>query len=365
MIQTEPEMRDLMTRANKAPRVALDTEFIWERTFYPRLGVVQLGFSEREGYLIDAVALPSLPGMDELLSNPKTEKLLHDAQQDLSILARTTGAQPCAIFDTRRAAGFAGMPSTSSLRGLLRDVLNVEIPKTETRSNWLRRPLSKKQIAYALNDVRFLPELREALLAKARELGNDAYLHEEMRLLDTPDFYAETTAIQVFQRMKTGRLRKPGRDVLLELVRWRETVARTRDLPRAHVLRDADLFALARHAPAHPQDISRIDGLPRAAATRYCRGILEAVATGLEASENAPPPPAPIRGRASQIMKEKTARRVQVMRDAATEAGIDPALVASKASIIDLLVAEDAGTAEHHPLMNGWRRRFAAPGSST
>ncbi len=359
MIQTEAELSDLMTRANAAPRVSLDTEFLWERTFYPKLGVVQLGFSEREGYLIDAVALPTLPRLGELLANPGTEKLLHDAQQDLSILSRITGAQPRAIFDTRRAAGFAGLASTSSLLGLLRDVLNVEIPKTETRSNWLRRPLSSKQIAYALNDVRFLPELREALLARTSDLGNAAYLQEEMRRLDTPDLYAETSDINVFHRMKAGRLSGKDRSILLELVRWRESIARARDLPRGHVLRDGDLFVLARNKPTCSHDISRIDGLPRSVATRYKQEILAAIEQGMATPHDTPRSPQ-FFGRSAQPLKDRTARRISAMREAATAVGIDPALVASKADIVSLLMAEDAGTEEAHHLMMGWRRRFVS-----
>jgi len=357
MIQTDAALRDLVQRAAQAPRIALDTEFVWERTFYPRLGIIQVGFTERECYLIDAVALPTLPHFGALLENPKTEKILHDAQQDLAILARITGATPRHIFDTRRAAGFGGQPSTASLMVLLRDVMNVEIPKTETRSNWLRRPLTPEQIAYALNDVRFLPGLREALQARAESLGNHDYLVEEMRELDAPDFCREISPLEVFLRLKSGRLRDEDLCVLLELVRWREAVARTRDRPRAHIIRDADLFALARAKPSTPGEIMRIQGLPRSASLHYAQGILDAVATGRDASL----PDACRPGRAQRPTRELedvVTRRIKSIQECTTAAGIDPALVASRATVTDLVMAEQASPPREHRLRQGWRRHF-------
>ena len=359
MIDTEPELRDLVARAKAAPCVAIDTEFVWERTFYPRLGVVQLGFSEREGYLIDAVALPTLPHLGELLVNRRTVKILHDAQQDLAILARVTGATPRRIFDTRRAAGFAALPSTASLLALLRDVVNVEIPKTEQRSNWLRRPLSSKQIAYALNDVRFLFKLRDVLIARATELGNLAFLEEEMQAFDSPDYTEEISPLAVFHRIKFGRLRGDAPAILLELVRWRETVARTRDLPRAHVLRDGDLLALARRQPANSREIAALEGLPRSASTRYGDGILEAIRRGHENVEVIEPKPAGKRRLTSEF-KQKVSDRLDTIRQAAESAGIDPALVATKADVVDLVSTESDLFGGSPSVLQGWRRNFVA-----
>ena len=357
MIQTDTELRDVVERAKAAPRVAIDTEFVWERTFYPRLGVVQLGFSEREGYLIDAVALPTLPHLGELLHTRKTEKILHDAQQDLAILARITGVIPRRIFDTRRAAGFAAMPATASLLSLLRDVLNVEIPKTEQRSNWLRRPLSNKQIAYALNDVRFLFQLREVLVARATELGNHEYLQEELLTFDAPEYTREFSPLEIFHRLKSGRLRGDAPAVLLELVRWREGVARSRDIPRAHVLRDGDLLAIARRQPANARDIALIEGVPRSASTRYREGILEAIRRGVEDVEVIEPKRSGTH-RLTPELKRKVSDRLAAIRKAADAAGIDPGLIATKADVVELVSVESDLLDGKPAVMQGWRQRF-------
>jgi ribonuclease D len=360
MIQTEAAIKTLVERALKAPRVAIDTEFIWERTFYPKLGIIQVGFSERDCELIDALALPTLPYLGELLASTHTEKILHDAQQDLSILSRITGVCPKTIFDTRRGAGFSGLPSTTSLLALLRDVMNIEIPKTETRSNWLRRPLTENQIAYALNDVRFLPELRDVLVEQATAAGNGDYLREEMQLFDAPDFYRELSPNAIFNRMKMGRLKADESAILQGLVEWREKVARTRDMPRGHILRDAELIALARHKPDSRAALSRIEKLPQAAATRYATQLLEIVATSTSASQQSPDRNMQGASRLPRELQSKVPARIEAMQKAATDAAIDPALVASKAAMTALIAAEHATPQKTHALQTGWRKHFVS-----
>ncbi|HPK37407.1 MAG TPA: ribonuclease D, partial [Kiritimatiellia bacterium] len=152
LITTAADLADLNTRLLRAEAVALDTEFFWERTFYPVLGLVQLATPDG-CWLVDAVCLKDLSALAPLIASPSVTKVLHDAPLDLTILARATGAVPRSVFDTRLAAGFAGLSATLSLQALLQEVLGVTIAKGETRSNWLRRPLSENQIRYAAEDV--------------------------------------------------------------------------------------------------------------------------------------------------------------------------------------------------------------------
>jgi ribonuclease D len=363
MITTESELKSLVERAINAPFVALDTEFFWERTFYPVLGVVQLGLDEDDCHLIDAIALPTLPHFDKLLTSKNTCKILHDALQDLSILSRVTKSLPCNIFDTRRAAGFAALESTLSLANLLRTVLDIDIQKTETRSNWLKRPLTPSQIEYAIKDVSFLPQLREAIISKATELGNLDYLMEEMQIFDDAEYYREPQAEDIFKRIKSGRLRGKSPNVLLELVRWRETVARTRNIPRGHVIKNSDLITIAHSMPQTTLNLVDIRGLPRSASTRYNSEIIGAVTKGMHAKQTAG---APRRQRLSQELQDKIAERIATMRKKSTAAGIDPALVAAKNAVTELVLSETAvpelmleEPVQHpHPLKTGWRKNF-------
>ncbi len=191
MIDTREALESLVERALTAECVALDTEFVWERTYYPRLGLVQVGFAEDDSALIDAAAFPDLAPLGRVLAAPSVVKILHDAPQDLTILRRATGAYPKNIFDTRRAAGFVGLSATLSLGDLLRETLGVSLTKTEARTDWLRRPLSANQQTYAHDDVRFMPAARAELLARARQRHREAWLHEELAAYDDPALYKE------------------------------------------------------------------------------------------------------------------------------------------------------------------------------
>ena len=164
MIDTTEKLHVLVERARKIDAVALDTEFVWERTYYPRLGLIQLALSREECFLIDPCALEDLSPLGELLADPTVVKIFHDASQDLAILRSATGAEPKSIFDTRLAAGFGGLSSTLSLAALVEILLDVKLKKTETRTNWLKRPLHPQQKDYALDDVRYLRKVRVLLL---------------------------------------------------------------------------------------------------------------------------------------------------------------------------------------------------------
>ena len=184
MIDTASGLRSLVDRARKTGVVALDTEFVWERTYYPQLGLVQVGLSDDDCSLVDAAALDLTP-LGEILEDPAIVKILHDAQQDLSLLRRATGSAARNVFDTQLAAGFVGLSATASLQDLVQALFDVTLPKTATRTDWLRRPLSDEQVDYALDDVRYLPEAREILLDRAERLGRAGWMAEE---LDAGDF---------------------------------------------------------------------------------------------------------------------------------------------------------------------------------
>ena len=146
MIQTTSELTAFVKRAREMDAVALDTEFVWERTYYPQLGLIQIALSDEDCELIDPTAIDDLSPLGDLLSDRKVVKILHDAPQDLAILLQATGTPAQNVFDTRHAAGFADLPATLSLSNLIKELLDIDLPKTETRTNWLQRPLKQEQI---------------------------------------------------------------------------------------------------------------------------------------------------------------------------------------------------------------------------
>ena len=355
LINTPDALETLVNRALNAPCVGIDTEFVWEQTYYPRLGIVQVGFSENDCHLIDTVTLSDLSPLGALIANRHTVKILHDAQQDLWILRRITDAVPCNIFDTRCAAGFAGLGSTLSLGNLLRLCLNIQLPKTETRTNWLRRPLSKNQVAYALNDVRYLPALREHLLTDIQRRGRENWLAEELRQYDISKLYDDRAPEEQYTRVKgTGRLSRRDMAIVRELATWREKEAQQADRPRTWIISDNAIVQIARRKPQSIQSLKRLRGIPRSIANQYSNSLLNAVQRGLATDEKNCPPISPS-VRPNPFDDARLDLAMAFLRGQCLSEGIDIAMVASRSDIKEFISKKNA---PNNPLHTGWRREF-------
>ncbi|MGI5868455.1 MAG: ribonuclease D [Kiritimatiellia bacterium] len=355
--------------------IALDTEFVWQRTYYANLGLVQVGLAED----FDSTRLPSAPPaalafpaatperravrlLDPLHCDPATVgallrdaslvKILHDAVQDLQHLVRWCGGVlPVNVFDTRIAAGFCGMPSTVSLRQLLQEVVGIELPKTQTRTNWMRRPLSPDQLEYAADDVAYLGAARAWLLAKATALGTLGWMLEEMRVLDDPAHYAESCVRDAWRRVKVPvrAFRLPRQLVRLrELAAWREETARSRNLPRSWVLDDKVLVAAALNPPGGPSAIPKQD-LSRA----FVAGFFDTLAVAETLPEEGLPD---LGDTATPGVREMATTLLKTLAEVAAEAHIDPALLGSRADAIQFCQNPDDPA---HPLNRGWRAALA------
>ena len=355
LINTPDALETLVNRALDAPCVGIDTEFVWEQTYYPRLGIVQVGFSENDCHLIDTVTLSDLSPLGALIANRHTVKILHDAQQDLWILRRITDAVPCNIFDTRCAAGFAGLGSTLSLGNLLRLCLNIQLPKTETRTNWLRRPLSDKQRAYALNDVRYLPALREHILTDIHRRGRENWLAEELRQYDISKLYDDRAPEEQYTRVKgTGRLSRRDMAIVRELATWREKEAQQTDRPRPWIMSDDAIVQIARRKPQSIQSLKRLRGIPRSIANQHGNSLLNAVQRGLATDEKNCPPISPS-VRPNPFDDARLDLAMAFLRGQCLSEGIDIAMVASRSDIKEFISKKNA---PNNPLHTGWRREF-------
>lgn len=361
LITTTERLEQLADQLLKADAVAVDTEFFWERTFYPILGLVQLATAEG-CWLVDTVRLHDIRALGPVLASSAVTKLLHDAPQDLGILARATGAMPRAIFDTRLAAGFAGLSSTLSLQALLRETVGVEISKAETRSNWLQRPLSPSQLRYAADDVAHLIGVRDILLQRCASDTVRGWLSEELLRLDDPAIYADREPRLMYLRVKGGsRLSARPLAVLRELAAWREQEARQRDWPRGHVLPDDLLVTLAAQAPASRAALQNIQGMPRTIPDATVADMLAAVARGLALPDGECPAPADNGDLAAKrALKPKGDRLLAHLAAACAQHRIDPALAASRAEVEAYLQRLDQGAAADHPLSQGWRKNLLA-----
>ena len=336
MIDTPQALAELVDRALTKECVALDTEFVWNRTYYPKLGVIQLALAGDDCHLIDTVALEDLSPLGAVLEHSDIELILHDAVQDLTILRQATGAFPRNIFDTRCAAGFANMSSTTSLAELLANTIGVALEKTETRTDWTQRPLSDKQLAYAIEDVCYMHEVRDVLRQRVAKIGRNQWLAEELAAYDEPSLYEERDPREQYLRVKgAGRATPRERAILRELAAWRELEARRRDRPRNHVLSDETLVYLSRCKPQACEDLDRIRGLnPQ----RDGQRILAEIARALEVPDGECP--------------QRPRRR------RCDEAQIDAPFVAARAEVRSLILDAADAAPEDHRLLRGWRRAF-------
>jgi ribonuclease D len=355
MIQTPRALEELVNELSGAPCVAVDTEFVWERTFYARLGLIQLGTQDGTCYLIDTVALPDLTPLGKIMTDTGLEKILHDAPQDLMILRRATGQVPQNIFDTRLAAGFAGLSSEISLQNLLATLLEIQLPKGHTRTDWMTRPLSSEQLDYAADDVRYLPRAAALLRKAARDAGVEAWLNEELTLLNDPALTEERSHSESYRRIRAaGRLDRRNLAVLRELAAWREQEAKTVDLPRQHVADDTELLAVASILPTQGSDFDRCKDLRRRTEQRYSEPLLAAVRRGLGLPES-DWPVIPASPDERKIGKERIQAAMETLRKTAEARRVDARLVGAKNDVLMLLHEGVEASPRHHRLLRGWR----------
>jgi ribonuclease D len=358
MITTADALQQMIERLQTEPCMALDTEFVWDRTYYARLGLVQIGLTDGTCYLVDPVALTDLTPLGAVLANPEIIKILHDAPQDLMILRRATGATTHNIFDTRMAAGFAGLPSTLSLANLLVELIGVQLAKAHTRANWIARPLSPEELEYAVDDVRYLPKVMDLIRERAREAGVESWLNEALSALDASALYEEKPLEEIYLKLRISRpLPQKNLAALRALAAWREEEARTADRPRRWLLDDKELALLAALVPQSPEDLSQINKLNPDTAKRNGEEIVSVVQKALALPESEWPAPLFQPSRDSELKKSVDA----ALKDIATRAEekkIDPALVCSRKEMAKLLQEGAAAKPEEVAMLQGWRAEF-------
>ena len=357
LIDSTEALEDLCTKIVKAGRVAVDTEFFWERTFYPELGIVQLGIDQNNAWLLDIPALNGkLEPLGRILANPEIEKILHDAKQDLTILRIATGYYPKNIFDTRLAAGFVGPLSSLSLLDACLKFTGEILSKDETRSNWRQRPLTEKQYQYALKDVIFLPAIRDQITSRAKNLGRHGWLSEEMKLYDDPKIYDDPAVNEVYSKVKgASRLSRSQLAILRELAAWREKEARKRNRPRRHIVPDPPLVMLATEQPTRIDVLQQNCSLSPRAVQRYGKQLLSEIQKGLQVA----PSDYPLTRHRTINQKHSSQRRgvIDLITEACANNSLDPALI-GKRKDIEKLIQSPNKNAGNNPLLKGWRYAF-------
>lgn len=355
LLRTAPDLAAVCDRLRADGVAALDTEFVWTSTYRPRMGLVQLGSASGDAWALDCLTGTSTAPLAELLRDASCVKILHAAQQDLEHLAAYTRATPCNVFDSALAAGFAGFPAGIGLQRLLEDALGVGLPKTETRTDWCRRPLSPQQVEYALDDVRYLAELRADLLRRATDLGTAAWLAEDLALFDDPARYAPPDPDEVWRRVKgVGRLDAVGRAILRAVAAVRERTAAEWNLPRNWLGDDDSLVEMAWHCPDTADDVRLRHRLRQSSQRNEVMRRYAAAARAAAATPPADCPPSPVRNLGPEF-RDLVDEAMPFVRERAGEIHVAPEILAPRAAVAAFLAAPDDPAAS--PLASGWRRQ--------
>ncbi|MDX6647561.1 MAG: ribonuclease [Miltoncostaeaceae bacterium] len=346
----------LAADARAAGRAAIDFEFLWERTYRPQPCLVSVAVDGRVE-LLDPIEGAPLGPVGEMVADPSVTVIMHAPSADLILLVSALGIRPTAIVDTQLLAGFVGLGSGQSLGSLVERALGVRLAKTESYTDWARRPLSQEQLTYAADDVRYLLQLADELQARVQRLGREQWAADEHARRYGPGARFVPDPDEAWRRVKGhGRLSPTDRAVLRSLAAWREREAARRDRPAAWVVPDRTLLELARRRATSRAGIQGERGLPERLRPAELDGILEAIRTGVEEAPLPLPPPPPPEVRARLEPLVALGQVLVGARAAAAE--IAPVLVASRDDIETFLAAALEEGIDGHALAAGWRREL-------
>jgi len=345
-------LRELVARLRSAPAVAVDTEFMRERTYYARLCLIQLGTKDLNA-IVDPLAFDDLSPLYDLLTDTRVVKIFHAGSQDLEIFYRLCGCPVAPVFDSQIAATLAGFPQQVGYGALVKELLGVTLDKGETYTDWARRPLSDNQVEYALNDVRYLTEVYRRLHADLSREGRVRWLEADFARLEDAATYESSPEEQWRRVKRISSLNRRQLAVAREVTAWREREAQRRDSPKRWVLGDESIVEIARRAPSTAADVAKIRGVVEKAGKGAQKGIAEAVGRGL-AVPDGELPSITKRRRPQGDVDGAVDLMVAVVRARARARGVAMPLLASR----DDLERLAAGERETSPLLEGWRRKM-------
>ncbi len=353
-IEDQRELEEACDRFAGATRLALDTEFTRERTYTPKLGLIQVSDGESH-VLIDPLAVDDLKPFLALLENPDILKILHAPREDLEIFVKLSGEVCAPIFDTQTAASFAGCGYSMSYQNLVRDLVGERVPKLQTRTDWLRRPLTVDQKKYAILDVVHLHLMHDILSEKLESLGRTEWVEQEFRTLERLTY--DEDPMQYYRRVKQSwRLTRRQLGVLQLLCDWREREAASRDTIRQGVAPDDALVDLAKMQPSSKDEMRSLKRLHPREISRSGSTWIRLIEKGKALSDAELPPsiPSPV---SDPVLLARVDFLGSALRIRAMEMGLSHEVLAKKRALEELVKNVTRGKDDPFPEeISGWRR---------
>ncbi len=261
----------------QAPYCTIDTEFIRESTYYPELALIQIASEDLLG-CIDPLTITDFTPLSEILVRQELVKVFHSCSQDLEILYQKFGQVPSPVFDTQLAAAVLGYNHQISYADLVQQITGVQLEKKHTRANWTRRPLSKDELDYAMDDVRYLLSVYQELNDKLESTRRRSWIEKDMLAMSNADNY-EVDQAQLWQRLRgVQKLKGETLQIASDLCRWREQVAQRQNRPRRWIVKDDVIIEIARRKPESPEALSKIPELSDKIVKRHGEKLLQVIA---------------------------------------------------------------------------------------
>lgn len=353
VITSTADLADVCRKLATAEFVAVDTEFMREQTFWPQLCLVQIASDTVEAIIDPMAAGIDLAPFYQLMGNHSVLKVFHAARQDIEIIYSEAGLIPAPVFDSQVAASVCGFGESVSYVNLVKTITGHDIDKSSRFTDWSRRPLSEKQLIYALGDVTHLRDVYRKLRSELEATGRGQWLEEEMAELTHTDTY-ETLPEDAWKRLKLRVKNRKSFAVLIELAAWRERMAQAQDVPRNRILRDEALYDLANQAPTATEQLSELrtlsDGFARSS---RAKDIVEVVRRGIERDPKTLPPLN--HGRSISAEAGATIELLKVLLKAiAAKHRVAPRMLAD-ADDLERIAAE---TEPDVLALKGWRRQL-------
>ncbi len=356
LITNQDELDSACGILAEAPYITIDTEFMRERTYWPKLCLLQLAraagnWGEEAVFLVDPMADIDLEPVFTLMADTSTLKVFHAARQDIEIFVNLAGVVPIPIFDTQVAAMVCGYGDQVGYETLVKRIANAQLDKSSRFTDWARRPLSSKQLNYAAGDVTHLRVVYESLGDQLEKSGRSSWVEAEMAVLRALSTYV-VDPDEAWRRVKTRSNDSRFLAVVKSLAKWREDEARKRDVPRGRILKDDAVLEIAANRPKTREQLLGSRSLQREGRKpEVCDAILAAVVAGEEAPPEQPPhnprhhmPPRPGAQALSDLLKV-------LLKAKADKLGVAQRLIASSSELEDLA----QGLRDGVKALEGWR----------